>query len=112
MSTPSSSWQDAIPPDDPRYESWLLLRAFLQSEDSGARADILSTFRKKGTLELEDVLKFVSRSFDGPAKALAITVTGTLSAEGRARDRDEYLGKYLEELKEITSRDRGLYGVR
>jgi hypothetical protein len=99
MPTPSSSWQDAISPDDPRYESWLLLRAFLQSEDSGAQAEFLSTFQKNGTIELEDVLKFVSRLFDGRAKALAITVTGTLSAERRARDLDECLGKCLEELK-------------
>lgn len=98
MSNASSSGR--IQPDDPRYESWLFISAFLQGEDSGARAEFLSSCQKNGEIQLADVLRLCERSFDGCAKAIVITVNGTVSAERRAQDLDQLLESLLEQWKE------------
>jgi hypothetical protein len=98
MLTADSSWQDLIPPEDPRYESWLLMRAFIQGEHNAATEQFLSALQK-GNIQLADVLKFFERCIDGLVEPMVMAVTGTVSAEQLARNLDRGSEKILEMSK-------------
>jgi hypothetical protein len=111
MASSDASWQKTISPGDPRYEYWLLLQAFMQSEDHAAKADFLKAFQANGKICLDDFLKYVERFFDAGAKALAITVNGSESAEIVARNLDEFVRrtvaqfqKWLHQIESPTGR--------
>jgi hypothetical protein len=88
-------YRDLISPDDPRYQSWLIIRSFIRGEESAARAELLKAFDKNGSLELTDIVRFIERLFDAAAKAIVLTVNSTNSAERRSDDLDELLRRKL-----------------
>jgi hypothetical protein len=111
MPTADSSWQNLILPDDPRYEAWLLVRAFLQGEESAAATEFLSAFQKKGSVSMEDVLNLVERMFNAYANAVVAKVTGTVSAERRALELEELLERTLDHYKKFFSHVERATGI-
>ncbi len=98
MSTSNSSWQDLIPPEDPRYETWLLMRALIQGEHNAATEEFLSAYQN-GSLQLADFLTFIERCFDGAVEPIVMAVTGTVFAERLARNLEQFLEKVLDNSK-------------
>ncbi len=90
---------DPMPSDDPRYQSWLMIKAFVRSEESSAQAELLKTLQKDGTLGLDDILKSVERVFSSVARSLVMTVKGTDSAQQRDADLDELLKRVLQQFE-------------
>jgi len=68
----------------------------MQGEESAARAEFLSAFERKGTVQLPDILIFVERSFDSAARALVVTVTGNVSLPTARRDQNVEMGIEIE----------------
>jgi len=95
VSTSDSSWLDLIPPDDPRYESRLLMRAFIQGRHNAERRNSLSAFQE-GSVQLADILKYFGGMFDGLVEPIVMAVTGTVSAEQLARNLDRGSEEFLE----------------
>ena len=102
---------DLIPPDDPRHQSWLIIKAFLLSEENSAKAELWKSFEKNGTLELNDVLRFFDRVFNSAAKSLVITVKGTHSAQQSNADLDELLKRVLEQFEGLFEKAPQAIGV-
>jgi hypothetical protein len=100
MAVSDLSWLDIIPADHPKYQSWLVLRGFLQRQESEAQAEILEAFRKNGVVEIADVLTYVERWFDWNARTILTTATeGTIAAERAARRLDDLLEEAPNELR-------------
>ena len=82
MADAETPWQDLIPPDDPRYPTWLVIRGFIQAGDSDARAQVFETYAKSGTFEIEDLVAFATRLFDsGACTVVAANSRGVVAAE-------------------------------
>jgi hypothetical protein len=111
MNESGRPWQDFISPDDPRYEKWLLLRAHLQLHESAALTEFLTDCQKDGNVKEEHVLKLLERRFDSAANAIIATVTGTVTAEQRAKDLEELLQRTLDDCETFLLRVEGAVGL-
>jgi hypothetical protein len=99
-SSAANSFEEPSSPDDPRYKYWVLIRTFLQREESQGRSEIIKAFEQNGAIQTADVIKFVQGSFDSMAKAIVITVNGAATVDRRTRDLDELFRRFLNYWKD------------
>jgi hypothetical protein len=82
MDKPETPWQDLIPPDDPRYRTWLIVRGFIQAGESAAKIRAFEAYAESGTFEIEDLVEFATRLFDsGAYPVVAANSRGVVAAE-------------------------------
>lgn len=91
----SPSPDSPFPPDDPRHQTWLVLRASIQAGEHAAKVGLFDALEKNGVLQLADILTFVGRTFDATAQGIVATVTDGTSAEQRAADLEELSNRAL-----------------
>ena len=99
MSTSHSSLRDPIPPDDPRYETWCLIRALIHRQSNAATEEFLCALQK-GSLQLDDILKYFRGQFDALVEPIVMAVTDLAFAERFAGNLDRGSEAFLEAYKE------------
>jgi hypothetical protein len=95
MTSIGTSW-DLISPDDPRYQAWLLIRAFVQGEESAAKTELFKSFERNDKVDWSDILRSLEQRFNGQAKALIFTVDSTIAAEQCGQRLQELLDRFLD----------------
>jgi hypothetical protein len=84
-------------PDDPRHR---IVCALIGAQEHSALAELMETFVTKGNPDVADVAKYARRVFDAGAQAIAMSVSGLLSAQSRSSDIDELAERVLSSLCE------------
>ena len=107
MAESDTNWRN-LPPDDPRYGLWQLIRGVFQRDESRAKADCIANFETQGLLPA--VLTLIEQKFDSCGRVAVTLVRDVTSAEKAAQLLSESLeltlDLYAPWFKEIERRSQ------